>query len=593
MRNIFISYRRADSSDITGRIYDWLKSNYGEEHLFKDVDSIGLGADFREAIEAAVTRCDVMLAVIGKEWLLASDDTGNSRIDDPDDYVRLEIAAALERNIPVIPVLVRGAAIPHSDELPTNLQQLAFRNAIEVRSDPDFHNDMERIASVLSQYVQRRDRSIEVSNTRRISPTVLISAAVIGLVLVVAVLAVFRPHSTVTSTVNMDMSNQMTVVNNVSVIAQEYEKLHGRPLDDAALKREIEQALAAALAGNNRESAELFEKIAARLPVPAIFTNLGVAYAKANKPEEAQAAFDKAIAQDASYAAARKNRELLAAASEAAPAIEPKPQVQQTSDFESKSELGPAVQFDESPLATMLIDSLLEQPEAVKKVHVVDSGTNLGGSYPIRYSLKPESPTVVDPGTYDVLLKMADGGSFVLIKGLKVKEQTQARINPNAILGSILLEPLTLRGFPEIKNVYVFEAGSKGYRLIRQSANRLGVSLPIIPGSYDIECETADGNRFMLTRNIEVRAQEVTPIRTDQLVAAVIVHDPKVSGMELEAIYVLEAGGNRIFAETREFEQPMVVEPGKRYDIAIKQASGLAKLKSGLVAKPGEIIELP
>jgi tetratricopeptide (TPR) repeat protein len=604
MRNIFISYRRADSSDITGRIFDWLKSNFGEEHLFKDVDSIGLGADFRQAIETAVARCDVMLAIIGKEWLLATDDTGTHRIDDPDDYVRLEIATALERGIPVIPVLVRGAAVPNAEQLPTNLQALAFRNAIEVRPDPDFHNDMERIANALSQFVERRHQSGARDSTRRSSPLIVISATVIGLGIVMALLTVFRLPSTQPksvesvrigtqeNTVNVDMSNRMTVINNVSVIAQEYEKLQGHPLDDAALIKEIERAVAAVLAGNDEESAELFEKIAAKVPVPAIFTNLGVAYAKANKPEEAQAAFDKAIARDASYAAARKNQELLEVTRDPPTPTDPTPRLRPEPGLKAKAESGPAVQFDKSPLATVVIEPLHEQPEAVEKVHVVDSGAKLG-HYSIRYSLKPQSPTVVEPGTYDVLLKMVGGGSFVLIDDLEVSEQTRASINPNAILGSILLEPLTLAGLPEIKKVYVFEAGSKGNRLIHQASNRLGISLPIVPGKYDVECKTVDGNRFMLSRNVEVRAQQVTPIRTDQQVAAVIVHDPKISGMELEAIYVLEAGGNRIFAKTKEFGRPMFVEPGTPYDIAIKQASGLARLKSGVVAKPGEIIEIP
>src|SRR5262245_58407928 len=106
MSTLFVSYRRSDTSDVTGRIFDQLRSRYGTAHLFKDVDSIPYGADFRKVIQEAVGQCDVLLAVIGDDWLTVQDADGKRRIDNPDDYVHVEVASALERNIPVIPVLV-------------------------------------------------------------------------------------------------------------------------------------------------------------------------------------------------------------------------------------------------------------------------------------------------------------------------------------------------------------------------------------------------------------------------------------------------------------------------------------------------------
>ena len=100
MPNIFVSYRREDSSDVTGRIFDHLRTAFGEQHLFKDVDSIPLGADFREVISDAIQRCDVLVVVIGEEWLEVKDEAGGRRIDDPNDYVRLEVSSALDRSIP-------------------------------------------------------------------------------------------------------------------------------------------------------------------------------------------------------------------------------------------------------------------------------------------------------------------------------------------------------------------------------------------------------------------------------------------------------------------------------------------------------------
>ena len=575
MRNIFVSYRREDSSDVTGRIFDYLKTAFGEKHLFKDVDSIQLGTDFRDAIKQGVNQCHVLLAVIGDEWLKATDKAGARRLDDPDDFVRLEITSALDRNIPVIPVLVEGAVVPKQVDLPPSLQRLAFRNAIQVRPDPDFHNDMERLCDALSQFVERQDKTKPESRRR---PVVMFAAAVVLALLILLAALVLRPRPTVINTFT-DLSNKMTLINNISVIVQEYEKYETRSLTNDELKRQIEQAVAAATEGKHEESIRLFEKIAAKAPLPSIYTNLGVEYAKINKPEAARAAFGKALEKDPGYQAARENNSLLAKVP--------------VSDETAQPEPINAVTVEKSPLAGIVIESLQENPEAVKDVHVVDSGTSVSGSYTIRYSLKPDSPTLVDAGKYDVVLKMAGNGTFVLAHNVEVKEQTRVRINPNAILGTIFVAPLTRTGFPEIKKLHVFEAGSSGYRIILQSAERPGVAMPIVPGKYDVECETADNDRLLLSKNIEVKARQVTRIRPDQEVAAIVVHDPKLTGLQLQAIYVLEAGGNRIISETKAFDHPMMVHAGETYDVAIKQPAGLARLKTGITAKPGELIEVP
>jgi hypothetical protein len=102
MSKIFISYRRTDSADVTGRIFDHLMVRFARDDLFKDVDSIPLGIDFRKSISDAVQSCDVVLAVIGRNWLDSKDKQGNLRLSNPDDFVRIELEAGLERNIPVI-----------------------------------------------------------------------------------------------------------------------------------------------------------------------------------------------------------------------------------------------------------------------------------------------------------------------------------------------------------------------------------------------------------------------------------------------------------------------------------------------------------
>lgn len=149
MSGIFISYRRNDNPDATGRIYDRLVAEFGKARVFKDVDSIPLGQDFRSHLDEVVADCPVMLAIIGPRWIDARDASGERRLEDPEDFVRVELEAALKRNIAVVPVLVGHAGIPVARELPASLTSLAYRQAIEVRPDPDFHADAARLVSAL------------------------------------------------------------------------------------------------------------------------------------------------------------------------------------------------------------------------------------------------------------------------------------------------------------------------------------------------------------------------------------------------------------------------------------------------------------
>jgi hypothetical protein len=130
---IFISYRRDDSEDATGRLYDALAARFGANRVFMDVDTIPLGLDFERVIRDAVSACDVFVAVIGKQWLTITDSNGVRRLDNPEDLVRLEIKAALERDLRVIPVLVQGAEVPASQHLPADIAALARRNGITLR----------------------------------------------------------------------------------------------------------------------------------------------------------------------------------------------------------------------------------------------------------------------------------------------------------------------------------------------------------------------------------------------------------------------------------------------------------------------------
>ena len=147
---IFISYRREETAYPAGWLYDRLADRYGGGQIFKDVDSIELGDDFVEVITSAVGSCDVLLALVGDQWLTITDADGRRRLDDPDDFVRLEIEAALTRNVRVIPILVDGARMPRAEELPPSLAGLVRRQALEL-SPTRFDFDTSRLLKVLDK----------------------------------------------------------------------------------------------------------------------------------------------------------------------------------------------------------------------------------------------------------------------------------------------------------------------------------------------------------------------------------------------------------------------------------------------------------
>lgn len=150
---IFISYRRDDSEGEAGRLFDDLTRVFGPENVFMDVAGIQPGADFRKAIESSVANCGVLLAVIGPIWATLSDANGQRRLEAPNDYVALEIANALARDIPVIPVLVHDARMPQPGQLPDALKLLAYRNSIEL-SHTRWSSDIQLLIAALKRYAK-------------------------------------------------------------------------------------------------------------------------------------------------------------------------------------------------------------------------------------------------------------------------------------------------------------------------------------------------------------------------------------------------------------------------------------------------------
>jgi TIR domain-containing protein/WD40 domain-containing protein len=197
---VFISYRRQESSGLAGRLYDWLADRFGDDQVFMDVDTIGLGTDFAEVIAEAVSSCEVLLAVIGPRWVTATDEDGR-RLDVPGDIVHMEIAAALERDVHVIPILVEGAVMPRPQELPEGLTGLARRNALSVRHE-SFRSDTDRLLAAIEPIL------------RPVAATVPVAPAVVAELCEVHALrhngdvngVAFSPHGRLLATASDDLT---------------------------------------------------------------------------------------------------------------------------------------------------------------------------------------------------------------------------------------------------------------------------------------------------------------------------------------------------------------------------------------------------
>ncbi len=169
-RKIFISYRRQDSQHIVGRIYDHLALAFGEPAVFKDVESIPLGSDFRKEIGRSLNGCVIVIVVIGPGWVEAKDRDGNRRLNEPSDYLRLEIETALKSSSTVFPLVVEGASMPPATALPDELSELAFLNCAEVRNDPDFRADMGKVISAIQPYLKDYQRPTREERSSAIQP---------------------------------------------------------------------------------------------------------------------------------------------------------------------------------------------------------------------------------------------------------------------------------------------------------------------------------------------------------------------------------------------------------------------------------------
>jgi hypothetical protein len=181
MPNIFISYRREDSAGHTGRLFDRLSEHFGKDHVFMDIADIHPGLDFVEAIDKALGSCDAFVVVMGTQWTSIADANSRRRLENPEDFIRLEIARALQKNRRVIPVLVQGAAMPGPQDLPADLKKLCRLQALEL-SDTRWDYDVSQLIKNLemtSGKIRTDDGKIpvHVPSSHRLSRWLLAVAA--------------------------------------------------------------------------------------------------------------------------------------------------------------------------------------------------------------------------------------------------------------------------------------------------------------------------------------------------------------------------------------------------------------------------------
>jgi hypothetical protein len=378
------------------------------------------------------------------------------------------------------------------------------------------------------------------------------------------------------NTVNFDYSTtHNTFVTNVNVIAREYELQTGRPLSDD-LRRQIEAAVNAAMQNNHAESIRLLEQVAQAAPVPAIFNNLGVEYAKTQNAEASRHAFDLSKAKIAEVAAAAANNRSLPSGALKAPAAS-----------------GPGVRTESSSVPAMMIDAVSAPYEAPGEIHVVTHGTSLSGSYEVKYRPEPGATVLAEPGSYDVLMKVSSfGAGFLLASDVVVREGSLTHIDPNALVGGIAIEPVSKQGFPLIKKLEFIDRSSGDKRLLAQVTEKLGVTLPIAPGAYDVTATTTYDQQVQVAENVRVTAREIIKLDPLEQLASIVVHAPNIKGLDMKAVYALKAGTNQIVAKVEAWDVPMLVPAGAPYDVALDQSAGLTRIRSGITPARGELVEI-
>lgn len=227
MQRIFICYRRDDSKSVSSRIYDRLALVFGKENVFKDVNVIPAGVDFREFLKNEIAKTDIVLVIIGTRWQALL----KQRASDPRDYVRIEIENALFQDKWVIPILVEGANMPGEDDLPESIVKMAYINSARIDDDPDFHGDMDRLIGLLQQ--------IDGPRRHRPNRRLVLITAIFSLLVFLGFLALLflqnNPIGSHANDMTLTVSALPTMSNNLSVSSFGGMRLLTEPNEDALI----------------------------------------------------------------------------------------------------------------------------------------------------------------------------------------------------------------------------------------------------------------------------------------------------------------------------------------------------------------------
>ncbi len=188
MSGIFISYRRDDSATSVGRLYDQLANHFGHDHIFMDIDHIKPGEDSAEVLKKKLATVDIAIVLIGTKWLSLTDSDGTRCLDNPNDLVRLEILETLKQRIQIIPVVVDGATMPESLDLPDSLIPLIHRNFFKI-SDNSFNSDGDTLIKILEKSLVSLGSPIAKTAAKKPYTNIPLVMTVLSLILSIVLLS--------------------------------------------------------------------------------------------------------------------------------------------------------------------------------------------------------------------------------------------------------------------------------------------------------------------------------------------------------------------------------------------------------------------